>query len=186
MVLLDRILAQSVVALSDVTAELERGALSLAAWERQMEQLLARYHMAALLAGRAEQLEVKIDSALLSERRLSREERSIVKERVKEQLKYLRAFQGDIAGAEEWSRRFNARAAMYGESVKQSYWQGRTMGMGLPGCPADGGTQCLTRCGCRWEFDGSRAYWRMGATEHCDGCTARAARWSPYVMRSAT
>jgi hypothetical protein len=185
MALLDRILAGSVVVLSDATAELERGAISVAAWERQMEQLLARYHMAALIAGRAEQLGVKVDSALLSERRLSREERAIVKERVKEQLTYLRAFQGDIAGAEEWSRRFNARAAMYGESVKQSYWQGRTMGMGLPGYPGDGGTACLTRCGCRWEFDDTKAYWRMGAIEHCDGCVSRAARWSPYVMRSA-
>lgn len=33
--LLDRILAASVVALSDATADLERGSVSAAAWERQ-------------------------------------------------------------------------------------------------------------------------------------------------------
>lgn len=183
--MLDRILAQSVVALSDLTGELERGTVSLAAWERQMEALLARYHMAALIAGRAEQIGVKVDSALLSERRLSREERALVKERVKEQLDYLRAFKGDIAAAPEWSRRFNARAAMYGESIKQSYWRGRTMGMDLPGWPCDGGTACLTRCGCRWDFDGMKAWWRLGAHEHCDGCISRSQRWAPYIMRAA-
>jgi hypothetical protein len=184
MPLLDRILASSVVALSDLTGELERGTVSLAAWERQMEALLARYHMAALIAGRADQLGVKVDSALLSERRLSREERALVKERVKEQLKYLGAFRGDIASAPEWSRRFNARAAMYGESVKQSYWQGRTMGMGLPGYPTIG-VQCLTRCGCVWEFDGNKAWWRRGKTDSCPDCIQRERDWSPYVMRSA-
>jgi hypothetical protein len=182
--MLDRILAQSVVALSDLTGDLERGAVSVGAWERQMEQLLARYHMAALIAGRAEQLGVKVDSALLSERRLSREERALVKERVREQFDYLRAFRGDIAAASDWSKRFNARAAMYGESVKQSYWQGRTMGMGLPGWPCMG-VQCLTRCGCVWEFDERKAYWRRGKTDSCPDCIQRERDWSPYVMRSA-
>lgn len=184
MSLLNRLLSQSVVALSDLTSDLERGTIKLAAWERQMEALLARYHMAALIAGRAEQLGVKVDSALLSERRLSREERAIVKGLVKEQLEYLKAFRGDIASAPEWSKRFNARAAMYGESIKQSYWRGRTMGMNLPGWPGDGGTACLTRCGCRWDFDGMKAWWRLGAREHCEGCVSRAATWNPYVMRS--
>jgi hypothetical protein len=184
MTLLDRILASSVVALSDATAELERGAISVAAWERQMEQLLARYHMAALIAGRAEQLGVKVDSALLSERRLSREERALVKERVKEQLDYLRQFRGDIASAPEWSKRFNARAAMYGESIKQSYWRGRTMGMDLPGWPGIG-TACLTRCGCSWDIQGNRAWWRRGRNDSCATCIERAQQWAPYVMRSA-
>lgn len=184
MPLLDRILAQSVVALSDLTSDLERGTIKLPAWERQMEQLLARYHLAALVAGRAEQIGVKVDSALLSERRLSREERAIVKELVKEQLAYLRAFRGDIAKAEEWSRRFNARAAMYGESVKQSYWRGRTMGMGLPGWPGIG-TACLTNCGCSWAFDGNKAYWRRGKNDSCSTCVDRARQWNPYVMRAA-
>lgn len=43
MPLLDRILAASVVALSDLTGDLERGAVSAAVWERQMEALLARH-----------------------------------------------------------------------------------------------------------------------------------------------
>lgn len=184
MPLLDRILAASVVALSDATAALERGAVSAGAWERQMEQLLARYHMAALIAGRAEQLGVAVDSALLSERRLSREERALVKERVKEQLDYLRQFKGDITAAPEWSRRFNARAAMYGESIKQSYWRGRTMGMDLPGWPGIG-TDCLTRCGCSWEISGNKAYWRKHKDDSCGTCVDRALAWSPYVMGGA-
>lgn len=184
MPLLDRILAQSITEMADLTARLETGTVTLSAWERQMEGVLARFHTASFLAGRAEQLGVKVDSALLSERRLSREERAAIKESVKFNLEKLRAFRGDIAGATDWTRRFNARAAMYGESAKTSYWRGRTLGWSLPGLPTIG-VQCLTRCGCSWEFDGDKAWWRRGKTDSCPDCIRRERDWSPYVMRSA-
>lgn len=184
MALLDRIVSDSVVQMASLADRLEAGAASLSAWEREMEQLLARYHMASFLAGRAEQLGIAPGSALLSERRLSREERAIVKAQVKEQLDYLRQFAQDIQASPDWTRRFNARAAMYGESPKGSYWRGRTVGMDLPGWPAIG-TQCRTRCGCSWDIQGDRAYWRRGKDDSCETCVQRAGEWNPYIMQVA-
>jgi len=174
---LDTLIAKSVTAMAELTKRLEDGRVSLPVWQSEMERLLARYHMAGLLMGRATQIGVPLNSPLLSERRLSREERLIVKRAVEEQIKYLQAFAKDIKASPEWSARFNARAAMYGESPKGTYWRGRTLGMDLPGWPAVG-TQCLTRCGCAWEFDGNYARWRRSTDDGCDTCFDRERNWS--------
>lgn len=174
---LDRLIAKSVTAMGELTKRLEDGHVSLPAWQSEMERLLTRYHIASLIVGRAAQFDVPLNTALLSERRLSKEERLIVKRAVEEQMRYLRGFANDIKAAADWSTRFNARAAMYGESAKESYWRGRTVGMDLPGWPAVG-TQCLTRCGCSWEFDGNYARWRRSTDDGCDTCLERERNWS--------
>lgn len=185
MAALDRILAASVTAMADATAALEHGTMTRQAWEREMERLLMRYHTASWLAGSAQRLNVPLNSPLLSERRLSRAERGDITREVRDQIKYLSAFSGDIRAAEEWTRRFNARAAMYGASPKVSYWRGRTSGMDLPGHPGDGSTPCLSNCACAWRLEGQKAYWELSAAEHCTGCREREAKWSPYTMQEA-
>jgi hypothetical protein len=180
--LLDRVIADSVVQMAGLADRLEAGTVTLTGWEREMEQLLARYHMASFLAGRAEQLGIAPGSALLSERRLSRDEWAIVKAQVREQLDYLKQFAQDIQRSPDWTRRFNARAAMYGESPKGSYWRGRTVGLDLPDYPAIG-TQCRTRCGCSWDIQGNQAYWRRGKGDSCITCVERAGAWKPYIMQ---
>lgn len=180
---LDRILAASVTAMADATAALEAGSTTPGAWEREMERLLMRYHTASYLAGQAQRLNVPLNSPLLSERRLSRAERGDITREVKTQLKYLSSFSGDIRAAEEWTKRFNARAAMYGASAKVSYWRGRTSGMDLPAHPGDGGTPCLSNCACQWRIEKDKAYWELTAAEHCAGCLEREAKWNPYTMQ---
>lgn len=178
---LDTLIAKSVTAMADLTKRLEDGHITIGAWQTEMEKLLTRYHTAAMLLGDADrsfggkvkQLLSKVAGAKI----FSPEQRLIVKRAVEEQLKYLRSFASDIKATPEWSSRFNARAAMYGESPKATYWRGRTLGMDLPGWPAVG-TQCLTRCGCAWEFDGNYARWRRSTDDGCDTCLERERNWS--------
>lgn len=90
------------------------------------------------------------------------------------------------------------RAAMYVNSAREAYYRARARALGfspdqLPYHPADGGTDCLTRCNCDWEYvpvydDGNLigwdCYWRLGASEvHCDGCLIRANESAPVEIR---
>lgn len=91
------------------------------------------------------------------------------------------------------------RAAMYVNSSREAFYRARARALGfspdeLPYHPADGGTPCLTRCNCDWEyvpiFDdennliGWDCYWRLGASEeHCDGCLIRANESAPVEIR---
>lgn len=90
------------------------------------------------------------------------------------------------------------RAAMYVNSAREAYYRARARALGfspadLPYHPADGGTACLTRCNCDWEYvpiyeDGQLigwdCYWRLGASEkHCDDCLLRANESAPFSVR---
>jgi len=80
------------------------------------------------------------------------------------------------------------RAQLYIESASQSYWRAvsRDYEVVLPAYPGDLSTECGSRCGCRWMIDERetyvRAYWILGATEHCRTCESRSVEWSPIVV----
>lgn len=90
------------------------------------------------------------------------------------------------------------RAAMYVNSAREAFYRARARALGfspdqLPYQPADGGTACLTRCNCDWEYVpvqeddqliGWDCYWRLGASEkHCADCLIRANESAPFRIR---
>lgn len=144
-------------------------------WEAQMRAVITRGHLAAWMAGAAERLGVPLDSALLSERRLSRAERAEIKRVVAAQLEYLRGFEqarGDMSEAA-----VAARADLYPGALKATYYGARWGDWEIPDTLMPGNQKCITRCLCRIDVqdngDGTGTLTRtMGGTEagHCDEC----------------
>lgn len=145
-------------------------------WQQEVKRQLARYHAAAMLAGNGAAT-------------LSPEARVKVTTDLATQLKFLDKFAVEIQDSETWQRGWNARAEMYAESIKAPYWRGAVKMLALPAMPADGTTQCLTRCRCSWDItqlDGDGNYdctWLMSAIEHCQTCRQRALDWAPLRVR---
>lgn len=174
---LARLLAAHADEARALTERLADGDLSVTRWQRQMEKLIARHHTAALVLGRAEQLGTK-PGDLISDRNLSKAERAIVKASVQKQLDYLDRFARSMP--DEIGPRETARATMYAESMKESFWRGRTFGVDLPAYPGDGSSDCLTRCGCQWIERSDGWHWERGKDDSCDTCRSREGDWSPY------
>lgn len=177
---LDRLIQKLLDAVADLTAQLERGEITVKAWQREMEKLLARYHEAAYMIG-------------LESSELDDDAMAIIIKDIEFQLGYLDAFAVAIAGASAWQASYNSRAAMYAQSIKRTYWRGTGAKIGLPPLPpypGDGSTECLGNCNCyldTQEISGERGdydvYWRLGAEKHCSTCPRRAADWNPLKVR---
>lgn len=164
-------------AIAHDTRRLLTRSTSAAAWKAALRQRLIDGHTAALLAGTADRLGVRVGGAALNARNLSRAERVDIARAVAEQLAYLDRFAAALDGLSD--RQIAARAASYAASVTATYW--RAAAPNLPFYPGDGQTSCLTHCTCRWEKRDDGGYaWVLGDTEHCDGCRQRAAG-GPYA-----
>jgi hypothetical protein len=145
------------------------------AWDAKMRAVLTRGHTAAWMAGTAERLGVKPDSALFSQRRLSRAERNEIKQVVEGQLAYLKGFaqaRGDMS-----ERAITARADLYPGAVKATFYAARWGDWEIPAWLMPGMQQCITRCLCkiagiRDNGDGTGVLVReLGGTEqHCGEC----------------
>ena len=171
---LDRLIARLASLIGAATETLESDPSRLDDWYDEIARQLRRYTLAAYLVGAGG---ATPDDALIADQ-------------VKAQLQYLAAFRDEIKSSGEWKPGWNARAQMYAESIKASYWNARTKGWALPAQPGDGTTQCLTRCRCSWdiqELEGegnADCYWIYGATEgHCQTCIERSQQWSPLQIR---
>lgn len=173
---LSRLIQQLTEAVSDLTAQLERGEITIEQWQREMEKLLARYHEAAFMLG---QDSAEIDDAALL----------ILIGEIEYQLGFLEAFAAVMAevGIAAWMPVWSARAAMYAQAPKTTYWQGvaHALNITLPGQP--GQSECLARCGCWWDIrevkGGYDAYWRRGKKDSCNGCRLREQKWNPFRIR---
>jgi hypothetical protein len=112
---------------------------------------------------------------------------------LRNQYNYLQAFGEAVRTGQLSERQIAQRGGLYFSGAVQAYERGRSEAFGglvLPAYPGDGrsasgaGTQCRANCRCHWtikERDAEwRATWRLGGAEHCDGCLANAAAWSPY------
>lgn len=145
---------------------------------RQGEALITRAHRAAYLAGLSERLRVPLDSALLSERRLSKAERKEIDGMVQAELKYWKAF--DQASGDLSEQQVSARAAMYGRATRKTYYVARLGDWAIPPELMPGNQTCLSNCLCNATIkdhgDGTGTYTRaLGGTEHhCDQCPALA------------
>lgn len=141
-------------------------------WPRQMEQVIARGHTAASIAGIAERAGVAVDAGLF--KGLSRAERAEIKAIVKGQLDYLKGF---VAAAPNMSpAAIPARAALYAGAVRQTYYMQRWGDWDIPPNLLPGNQQCMVNCKCRISVadngDGTGEMTReMGGTEyHCTEC----------------
>lgn len=163
-----------------LVAQVVRGTITPAEFERKMAALLARTYTQQYMQG-------------AGSRDLTAAQREQIAKRVAVQLEFLREFRRTI-GADR-SRgdnlaAYQRRARMYADGSQVSWWMGRTNGLNLPAFPRDGGTACLSNCGCYWEIeevDSKRGhydcYWRLGDKEHCEDCMSREKNYAPYKVR---
>lgn len=138
-----------------------------AAFERAMQQALAKAHTAAYVRGTA-------DRTGVMPKGLSRAERGDVKAKLKEQFDFLKGFMQaapDLSDAQ-----VAQRAALYVGAGRATYYSAAFPG--LPFYPTQG-SECMANCKCSWEQQGDSYYWRMAAAEHCPTCRSRAAG-NPY------
>lgn len=149
----------------------------IAEYHQIMEELLSRYHLAAYMVG-----------AGTSE--VSDEARERVQEGIANQLAFLQGFVTEIEDHDTFVMGWNARARMYGESIKEPYWNGKVKLLPLPAMPGDGTTQCLTNCGCSWEVKTINAKngdydakWCRGLEDSCQTCKQRETEWNPLKIR---
>lgn len=187
--------------IDELMVELQAGNITVEEWREELEELLRRYWAAAVMAG---QMGEELDA----------DEMAFIEEGIERQMEFLDVFAGEIEvalAAGEWDNRWAARARLYGRSIGDPWWAGRTLALPLPAMPRDGTTQCLNNCQCRWEVvvvaSGQRydlwrdadfvqlqgvppgdllnvdAYWTLGPVEHCQTCVARARLWSPLRIR---
>lgn len=158
-----------------------------AAWQRDVEQIIVRGHMAAWMAGTAERLGVPVDSPLLSRARLSRAERKEVQGAVDAQRVYFRRFQAEMAEMSE--AQIAARAQLYAGAVRKTLYEARWGDWEIPSRLMPGTAQCLTNCRCsvsvRDNGDGSGVLVRvLGGSRHCTECPALAGE-HPVKRRAA-
>jgi hypothetical protein len=153
------------------------GQLSPDQWQAEMARLL----MAGGLASYAEGRGVPIDQ-------LAPRTRAEIARYLSGQVDYLNRFADEI-DADGWKPGYEARAQMYGRSLRALYEKGATFGLPLPAMPGEG-SECLTNCRCRWRVEwidrenlDADCYWVMGQAEHCPTCQDRADKWAPLRIR---
>lgn len=166
---------------------LGRGDLSIQRWELEMREAIKLTHGAEYVFGRG------------GFRQMTQADWGRVGSIVKDQYSYLNGFSRDIANGRYTNAEGNlsvaaveARAVMYAGAGVYSFSVGREVafpGLQLPCHPGDGGTPCLANCRCSWRLAETqseyRATWLLGATEHCEGCLARAGAFAPFVQVKA-
>jgi hypothetical protein len=98
-------------------------------------------------------------------------------------------FVRDIGGGAVSEAQAAARAQLYAGASVESYeiTNGAVRGAELPYYPADGGTECHSRCRCWWAFEESdgatNAYWQTAEDAGvCDGCLRRESESDPFVI----
>ena len=151
-----------------------RDYLGPAEWQRQFERAIIEHHAAAYFAGQGTNtLTAKGDAEL-----------GLL---LQTQLDYLAGFAEAVDALTP--AQAAARAALYAGPLRATYARGSTVLWDLPFYPGEG-TPCMVNCHCAWEIVvddleelNARAFWRLGASEHCDGCKGRA-RANPYVFRA--
>lgn len=182
----DRIAALLARDIAAITRELLSGG-TVANWERQMLDAIARGHAAAAIAGTAERGIVGRGRAALAkwlgERALPKATQDEIKRAIAGQASYLRSFAADVVAGRLSDAQIAARAGLYAGATRATYYRGRWAGWDLRGLPipADGATSCVSNCKCVAYVENGRWIYELTTAEHCPECLARAAR-SPYAL----
>lgn len=170
---LRRLIGRMLARINGLMEGLQGGTLTPAEWERQFSEALATGHVEAVTAGG---VHPRVAAPTLT-RQLAT------------QLHFLAGFRAVVQSNAEYQAGWNARAAMYAESVGAPYWTGKTKMLPLPAMPKDGSTICLTNCGCAWrivKLKGNENYdcfWDRAKDDSCSTCLARERLWAPLKIR---
>lgn len=84
-----------------------------------------------------------------------------------------------------------ARANLYAQAARETYWRSRTNALGLPELPCYPGqrTQCGRNCRCAWQIQRLEGngnwdcYWRRRPIDSCDTCKTRERTFAPLRIR---
>lgn len=152
---------------------------SIDTWEKAMQQAITRGHTAATLAGIAERgIGGRIREALsrlVGDRALSKADRVVLRERLREQVDYLRGFVTDVKAEKLSEARIRQRADMYAGATRATYYAARWGEWEIPDRLMPGNQQCLSNCRCSISVadngDGTGVLTRiMGGEWHCTEC----------------
>lgn len=188
----DDSVSASVRAIDELAERVTAGSLTPAAWHEAMRQELKEEYIRQYLLGRGGLDQMKA------------EDWGSIGGSLADQYRYLNGFYDQVAAgnltAGQIKMRGVERAAMYVNSAREAFFRAQARARGfdpadLPYHPCDGGTKCLTRCNCFWEYDpvyddagkvviGYDCYWRLGASsQYCDDCKSRSRESAPYKIR---
>ena len=179
----DDIFALVDMAISEIrkaTDSLASGGLSVEAWYDQMADILYAYHLAGWYVGQG------------TDDDPTDEQMDRIAAVVAEQLDYLDNFRNDLLKEDDdtLAPAYRNRAEMYGRATVVSLWMGKAGQFRLPAYPRDGSTDCVVGCNCTWifgdidlEVGNMDVTWRLGASDHCTQCQARAKAWKPFKIR---
>lgn len=165
----DRLLELIAPAVKDATRSY-LSARNAQAFERAMQQALAKAHTAAFIRGTAERTGVLPKG-------LSRAERGDIKAKLASEFEFLKGFIAKLPDMSD--AQVAQRAALYAGAPRATYFQAFT-GNALPvypgSCP-----QCFGRCRCSIERRGDSYYWNATNDKAtCKGCAQRGSAWQPY------
>jgi len=177
---LERLLRRFLREFDDLSGQMERGAISEAAWAKKMGELVSDSHQAAMMSG-ASTATMPGDLTETLERV------------VQVQHDFLDNFEDDVK-SEGWQAAYNSRVRQYLDAAQISYHYGKMFEdvgkvIPLPAMPSEG-TICLSNCGCSWDISVVNAAkgdydatWKLGKIDNCQTCIERAAQWSPVRVR---
>lgn len=165
----DRLLGLTAPAVRDATRAYLKSH-DAAAYERAMQQALAKAHTAAYVRGTA-------DRTGIMPKGLSRAERADIKAKMASEFDFLKGFMQALPGLSD--AQVAQRASLYAGAPRATFYQAFT-GNALPlypgSCP-----QCFGRCRCSIDRQDDSYYWNATNDKAtCDGCRQRGADWQPY------
>lgn len=174
----DRLVAAADTQMRTLASQAATGAIAPVAFRSGMRDLLRNVHGAEAIFGRG------------GIHAMTSADWGRLGGTLRTQYAYLDGFVADLANGALSEAQAMARAGMYANGGTLSFEQARASAWGLAGqlpCyPADGGTQCLSNCRCRWDIRQTEttvdAYWRLSAGESCPGCQGRAATYAPFSV----
>ena len=171
----DRLIGLALVAIGDATAAYEANG-NIRAWERAMERAIRTASQAAYITATAERLNIRPDSPLISQARLSRTERQDIQRNINAQSAYLRGFVEAVKAGELSPAQIAARANLYAAgTIRTFYYQMRYGDWEIPDRLLPGQQACMGNCRCtisiRDNGDGTGVLTRtLGGERHCKEC----------------
>lgn len=164
---------------NDLAKQLAEGKLTVAQWQNDMARELRIMHTGSRVAGAG------------GFGALGPEDMAVTEEIIREQRAYLNRWSDDLSQQDTLSAdAIAARARLYGTAANTTFDKAEVAAMGMPALPVYPGedSSCMVNCKCHWDIrkvsDGYEAYWKLGASEHCPQCLARARTWNPLRIRN--
>ena len=174
----DGLLDARPVRVAQLAEQVAAKAITVAAWERGMRQVIADMFTAQYALGKGGALS-------LTDADWQRLFKAIL-----EQWRYLSGFATAVQTGEMSEKAIAARSMLYLGASAQAFEMGRASAFGveLPAYPGDGSSVCMSNDRCAWQLerqhDGSvRATWQTERDKKvCPTCAERGRDWAPLIV----